>query len=303
MLEFSENKSFRVLRIYESLQKGEILNKNELSEKFGVTPKTIQRDIDEIRTYLQLTDSENDEQVKYDRIKKGYYLKNMQKTALTPPEKLAICKVLLESRGFCKKELDILIDKLISKTDKDEHIYDMILNEKFYYTELQHGKPLIDKIFDLSKNIVENQILEIEYTKKDSTDTRKHLIKPVSLMFSEYYFYVIAFMADGTKDFPTVFRVDRIASFKCTGERFSIPYKDRFSDGEFRKRVPFMYTGELKIVTFLYKGASIEAVLDRLPTAQILDDKDGVYKVRAEVYGDGIFMWLRSQGESVEILN
>lgn len=54
---------------------------------------------------------------------------------------------------------------------------------------------------------------------------------------------------------------------------------------------------------FRYKGLSIESVLDRLPTAKILSHskKDG-YTVSAEVYGDGIDMWLRSQGDTVELL-
>lgn len=43
-------------------------------------------------------------------------------------------------------------------------------------------------------------------------------------MFSEYYFYLISFMSYDRKDFPTVFRIDRIADFKGLGEKFHIPY-------------------------------------------------------------------------------
>jgi hypothetical protein len=61
-----------------------------------------------------------------------------------------------------------------------------------------------------------------------------------------------------------------------------------------------MYPGELRRVTFKFKGDSIEAVLDRLPTAEILEQlEDGTYTVTAEVYGKGIDMWLRSQGDFV----
>ena len=121
-------------------------------------------------------------------------------------------------------------------------------------------------------------------------------------MFSEYYFYLIAFIADDSKKYPTVFRIDRVENIKGTKEKFSVPYKDRFDDGEFRKRVQFMYSGELKRVTFEYYGENIDSVLDRLPTAEILNKKDGVYTIRVEVYGDGIYMWLRSQGDRVKII-
>ena len=56
-----------------------------------------------------------------------------------------------------------------------------------------------------------------------------------------------------------------------------------------------MYSGELRRVKFAYSGPSIEAVLDRLPTAEILAEKGGCYTVSAEAYGNGIDMWLKGQ--------
>ena len=61
-----------------------------------------------------------------------------------------------------------------------------------------------------------------------------------------------------------------------------------------------MYGGKLKKVKFRYSGSDIDAVLDRLPTAEIIDEENGVYTVRAEVFGEGIDMWMRSQGNSIE---
>ena len=133
--------------------------------------------------------------------------------------------------------------------------------------------------------------------------TKERLVKPVAIMFSEYYFYLIAFMADNTKEFPTVFRIDRMQNIKGTKQIFDIPYRDKFNDGEFRKRVQFMYSGELKKVTFEYSGENVDSVLDRLPTAEIIGQKDGIYTFRAEVYGYGIKMWLLSQGSKIKVLS
>ena len=63
-----------------------------------------------------------------------------------------------------------------------------------------------------------------------------------------------------------------------------------------------MYGGKLQKVKFRYSGLDIDAVLDRLPIAKILDEEDGVYTVSAEVFGKGIDMWLRSQGDNVQII-
>lgn len=106
-------------------------------------------------------------------------------------------------------------------------------------------------------------------------------------------------MTLSTTFFPTIYRMDRIKELKVLNERFHIPYRDRFEEGEFRKRVQFMYGGKLQKVKFQYSGSDIDAVLDRLPTAEVLSEKDGVYTVRAEVFGKGINMWLRSQGENI----
>ena len=86
-------------------------------------------------------------------------------------------------------------------------------------------------------------------------------------------------------------------------ERFHIPYSSRFEEGEFRKRIQFMYGGELKRVKFKYTGTDIDAILDRLPTAKIVTEDNGAYIVFSEVFGTGIDMWLRSQGDYIEIID
>ncbi|SFC55763.1 hypothetical protein SAMN02910398_02556 [Butyrivibrio sp. YAB3001] len=63
-----------------------------------------------------------------------------------------------------------------------------------------------------------------------------------------------------------------------------------------------MRGGKLRKVRFEYSGYAVEAVLDRLPTAQIINEYEGKYTVEAEVFGDGIDMWLKSQGENVQVL-
>ena len=62
---------------------------------------------------------------------------------------------------------------------------------------------------------------------------------------------------------------------------------NRFQEGEFRKRVQFMFGGKLQEGIFNYKGYSIEAVLDKLPTAKIEKEDNGVYTISAEVFGKG----------------
>ncbi|WNS41539.1 WYL domain-containing protein [Paenibacillus sp. MMS20-IR301] len=303
-LDFNGNKGFRLLNMHELLNRGELIKKAELAERYGVTEKTIQRDIDELRVYLADTRfAEGEVSIKYDRIRSGYYLVRMEREWITNEEVLAICKILLESRAFCKEELDTLVVKLLAQVTSNDRkqVENMIRNEQFYYVPLRHGKKLLAAIWELSQYITHHEVIRISYVRQDGVE-RAHEVKPVAIMFSEYYFYLIAFMADDRHGFPTVFRIDRIESLQGTGIKFKVPYKDKFNDGEFRKRVQFMYSGELQRVKFKFSGTSIEAVLDKLPTAQILSENEGVYVISVETYGNGVDMWIRGQGEKVEVL-
>ena len=53
---------------------------------------------------------------------------------------------------------------------------------------------------------------------------------------------------------------------------------------------------------FKYSGNDVDSVLDRLPTAEIVGEDDGIYTISAEVFGKGIDMWLRSQGNKVKVV-
>lgn len=301
--DYNGNKGFRLLNIYERLNKGELVNKETLANDFGVSMKTIQRDIDDLRAYLAETHfMESGVSIKYDKARNSYYLVRMEREWLTNEEVLALCKILLESRAFCKDEMNALMSKIIMQSTPNDRkfVEEIIRGEYRSYIPLQHNKPLLEPVWKVSEFIRGQKEMSFNYERQDKK-VRSKIAKPVAVMFSEFYFYMIAYVSDDQRNIPIVFRIDRMSDVKATGATFRIPYRDRFNDGEFRKRVQFMYSGELKTVRFRYSGVP-EAILDRLPTAQIISEKDGVYTISAETYGDGIYMWLRSQGDLVEIL-
>ncbi len=297
-----ENKGQRLLGIYHRLSRGELISKEVLAREYGVTEKSIQRDIDDIRSYLAGERDEGAADICYDRQAKGYRLEEEESRCLTRKEILAMAKILLESRAFAKEELHTILDKLIEACPKEGRkvVEDMIRNETFCYVPPRHGKKLLDALWDISLFIKNREIIRFSYKRQDGAE-KEHTAKPVALLFSEFYFYLVAYKEEET-EFPTIFRVDRIGTMEKTGNHFQVPYQDRFKDGEFRKRVQFMYPGVLRRVTFIYSGPSVEAVLDRLPTARILSHKDDVYTLTAEAYGKGLDMWLGSQEKWVKVL-
>ena len=310
------DKISRVLQLYTRLCEGEVINKANEAQKYGVTERSIQRDIDDVRAFLD-NDAERTgivNSVIYDYKSRGYKLDQVYNLKLDNSEILAICKILLEARAFSKEVVQEMLDKLISccvPKSNQERVKDLIRNEAFHYIEPRHGSEFIDKIWDIGQAVRESRLIEVDYLRLKDKQVVKRKLRPVAILFSEYYFYLTAFIDDKeTRDhfdvindsFPTIYRIDRIQSMKILDEKFHIPYSSRFEEGEFRKRIQFMYGGRLERVKFEYSGLDINCILDRLPTAQILDEHDGVYTVQAEVFGKGIDMWLRSQGDSIKLI-
>lgn len=299
-----DTKVNRILHIYDCFRNGEIVNKSKLASLFGVNEKSIQRDLDDIRSYLENNiDILGNSSIEYDRKNRGYILKRNDTEIINRADILALTKILLESRAFCKEELEHLISTLLGQVDKkqSQYIKEIIGNERFNYVPLRHNKKLLSTLWQLSEFISFKKSISIRYIKADGCEVER-IINPVGIIFSEYYFYLIADIEKSKYDMPAVFRIDRIVEYKDTGKRFKVSTADRFEDGEYRKRVQFMYPGELMRVKFEYSGKSIDAILERLPTSKIIDEYEDKHLIEAEVYGKGIMMWILSQGSKIKVI-
>lgn len=309
MENMTDAKSARLLVIYSRLANGEVIPKMELSEQYHVSDRSIQRDMESLRCFIANQSLPQD--IIYDYKMRGYRLVNNLPKGLTNSEVLAVYKILLESRSMRRDEMLPILDKLINCAVPEESrraVVELIANEKHHYIEPHHGRSILNGLWEIGQAIKQHQYMEIEYERMKGPKCVRRRIQPVGIMFSEYYFYLTAFLEDKTDFenpddlFPTIYRIDRIQSFRVLDEHFHVPYKDRFEEGEFRKRVQFMYGGKLERIRFRYTGPSIEAVLDRLPTAEVVSEDNEGWTVSAEVFGKGIDMWLRSQGDYVRVI-
>ena len=302
----------RVLVIYSKLMNGEIVNKYEEAEYFGVDPRSIQRDINDLRCFFadnaDLDESCNE--LVYDRQLNGYHLVGSDMTALTNSEALAVCKILLGSRAFTKNEMTPIINKLLTccvKPKNKRMVNDLISNEPYHYTELNHHKRFVNNMWEIGDAVQQHLCMKIIYTRQDGTDV-KRIVQPIGIMFSAFYFYLAAFNESidrekelrGTDDsFPTIYRIDRIQSFEVLNKHFNIQYESSSEENELHESTQFMCGVNPKRIKFLYKGKDPEPILDRFPTAKIIKKTDEGYVISAEVFGDGADMWVRSQEDMV----
>ncbi len=307
----------RLLAMYAQLAEGKPLYKAREAVKYNCSLRSIQRDIEDLRSFFADRSETTGvvQELIYDRKLNAYRLVPPLRNLLTNEETFAVLKVLLESRSLTKAELFPILEKLISccvPPDNRRQVTDLIANEKYHYVEPRHKKEILEKMWNLSAAIRAHKEIKITYMRQSGDDVSR-VLKPVGIMFSEFYFYLVGFIDKENQlekikfevendPFPTIYRIDRIKEYVVTDTHFNVPYQNRFEEGEFRKRVQFMYGGKLQKIKFWYKGPSVEAVLDRLPTAKILQHNGKGYLISAEVFGKGINMWLRSQGDMVEMV-
>lgn len=98
-INFKENKGGYLLAVYVSLRKGEEIQKVKLAQRYCVTEKTIQRDIEDLHAYLADCHTVDGEAaLVYDRVWGSYYLTYTESEFLENSDVLAICKILRKSR-------------------------------------------------------------------------------------------------------------------------------------------------------------------------------------------------------------
>lgn len=310
------SKSSRVLELYSMLLKGQILRKQDLAEYYGVNSKSIQRDIELIRSFLADTALQQGlyQTIVYDSKEKGYKLTSEKNSYLSEGEMLAVCKILIESRAFSKEVVTSLLNTILNLTispNSQKQIKDYIGNELFNYRDLTHPSINTNMLWEISEAIQKHKYVEVTYRRLKNEDVVKRKIMPVGIIFSEFYFYLLGDIGDKAKrdsfqkkedPYPTIYRIDRIQALKVLDEQFSVEYSERFQTGQYKNRVQYMFGGEIQIIEFKYYGPSIEAVLDKLPMAEVIEEKEGYYTIRAETFGKGILMWLLSQGSNVEVI-
>lgn len=300
--EVEYTKQERVLSIFFRALRGESLPVRQLADDFGTSTKSITRDLNDIKAFFaDNRELAGNSELVYSYQSKSYHL-NME-DFLSNRELLSLVEVIIGARAFAKEEVLQLVAKLkrFASTEDRPLLDELVRNELYYYSEVKHHcESVQDTLWQLAHCIRERREISIEYYRTDRACVT-HRLRPASVMFTDFYFYLIAFPTDGDLEKPLYFRVDRIRKITIHRKRNTLQDTPSFNEGELRQRSLFMWPGKLRTIRFEFTGPSVQAVLDKLPTSKIIEAQDGRYLVEAVVYGDGIKMWLLSQGSWVRV--
>ena len=298
------NKQYRILEIFFRGLRGEDISVQSLANEYDVSTKSISRSITELKNFL----ADNRELVGNTELQYSYkdkcYRLYMEEF-LTSRELFALVEVMIGARAFSHTELLELVSKLKGFTTPQDSkkLNELIRKELYHYPEVKHDcESVQDNLWQLIGCITEKKEISIDYYKMDRSFVT-HRLCPVTVMFTDYYFYLIAFKSDDLQK-PLYFRVDRIKNITEHRKRFNQAEIPDFDEGLLRQRSLFMWPGPLRNIRFEFSGPSVQAVLDKLPTAKIVERLgNNKYLIEAETYGDGIKMWLLSQGAWVKVVS
>lgn len=300
----SFQKKNRLLNIFFRAIKGEDISIKRMAQEYQVSEKSIRRDINEIKDFL----SENRDLVgnidfEYYYEKKAYRLN--REDLFSIQELIGIIKVLIGSRAFGKIEILDMITKLKKFTSyQDRQMIERLIDKEIYhYNEVNRDcESVIENLWDLTRAINENKEVTIFYYKMERKRVERRL-KPLAIIFSEYYFYLIAYDSSDTSYRPKYYRVDRMAKIVNHRSHFKIPKEYVFDEGALREKIQYMFPGEERKIRFEFRGPSVQAILDRIPTARVIRVENDCKVIEAKIYGEGIKMYLLSQGSWVKVLS
>ena len=190
-------KASRILKIYTDLINGEIVSKNEAVEKYGVSPRTIQRDIDSIRDFLGENSETGFGQIVHSKRLGGYVMKYSGSSVLSDEEMFILQKLLYKTDPQRRTELLKAIDKLIDGKQEE------------------HGADISEKLSDFRRAVKEKRYVCIKYRRPDGEILSKRIM-PMDIAVENS----VASVVDSSGKEPELYSIDCIDEYKISDKTF-----------------------------------------------------------------------------------
>ena len=257
-----------------------------LADRFSVSVRTIQRDIDILSVAgIPVTSSKGPSG--------GYSLMDnykLDKTFLKKDEMRILTDLLTGLENLLSQVGFRDIKEKVNAITKDESCFSAKIRFDFM-PWLPHHK-IQDKLIQISEAIESNRLIEIQYRDQKGKETLRK-IEPCQLVMKDYAWYLYGYCMN-RKDFR-YFKVMRIGQFKLTEESFEprqLPDEEPFADLQ----------DKLINIKLLLRNKAIGRADDYFPVKDIKYEKDFI--IVQTQYPDDIWLQqvLLSFGKDVEVL-
>lgn len=295
------NSMQRILHITQMLKSGEKLTVDQLCTEFNKHRETIKRDLRIIRNSV-----ENEGSILvYDHHHKTYELQ-LSSSRLSTAQIYTMLAVLHGTRALNNEEFSLMEDnmtQLLPSAEKKQ--LQKLLTSFRYHYKAATSDPMLHLIGEILESIRTQTALDIVYI--NAKKEEKHMrIAPYTLVFDENYFYVISRIINQTEENLYNLRVDRIAKYAWTTQKFTVNQSgnDFFKPGEYANIAAKMYSGDRLIKIKLRVQHEVTSYFeDKFPVHTLLAKTKSDCTYEFIVMNDeGALYWILSQRDRVEVL-
>lgn len=295
------DKITRLLLMFSKLLNGEEINKTIFCFENDCSPRTFDRDIEDIRLYL--SESFSSAELRYKRSSNTYFIDCARRKPLEPMEYLLIERILKDSKILRKDEFDALSLHLLENTEKAKNLEGERKAVCSKYISPLHNKALIKMNGDLENIIRTKKCIKIHYIKSTGEKIDQNIL-PCDVKYDLGNLYLIGYRMETEEEYPAYYRLDRISSFEILNSQ-SIDdqnrvrkYFDRYANGIIQ-----MYGGFFIEIGLQCVNAFYPYIYDKFRNVEIVtkDEQNTVLKLK--VFEDGFIKWLMSQStDMVKVL-
>jgi predicted DNA-binding transcriptional regulator YafY len=283
-IEVQNLKITRLLGIVTILLNRETVTAKELADRFGISTRTIYRDIDVLSSagVPVYTNKGNSGGIS---LLEGYTL---NKALLSKSESEGMLLALKTMGATSYPEADAIIDKLGS-IFKNNQANDWIEVDFEGWSSKVNEHNKFSKIRDA---IINNQVIGFDYVNGNGSKSSR-FVEPVKLIFNAYTWYLIAYCL--LRNTHRMFRLSRIKNVEITGQHFT---KREIQDHENQisqaPLVELQLRCDAKVLNRLY---------DTFDDDCISNNDDGSYNLTVTMpEDDWVYGYIMSFGSNAEVL-
>ncbi|MEG1255777.1 YafY family protein [Clostridium sp.] len=279
----------RLVSIIMILNNKDRVTAKELSEKFEVSTKTIQRDIEIIeRAGIPI--------VSYKGHDGGYGIIDgykVNKSFMTSEEVILLKKLLTGiNKSYENKEAEALINKLdVIKAEKHSSLNDRLVID---FSRWGNREALNNKISIIDESIINSNLVEFTYTNGSGENTSR-IVEPYKILFKSLTWYVYGFCT--LKNEMRIFKVNRMENIQVKEEKFI--YRENIIEELFVEKEV-----EKNDITIKLSSKVKEIIRDSFEEYDVIEEDENFIIANIRIpYSNWVEGMILSFGESIEVLS
>ena len=291
------DKITRLLILYSSLINGDKINKTMFCFENDCSPRSFDRDIEDIRLFLSEVYSVSE--LKYNRMNNMYYIEGSKKQKLEVMEYLFIEKILQDVSVLRNDEFSVLKSHLLMNTrDTSKLLVSSKINSR--YKTPAHNKAILKIYGDLELAIRNSKYIRMVY-QDDIGEKNISNMTPCSIRYQAGHLYFIGY----TEEDKTVnIKLEQIYSFEVLREQ-TIDERKKV-DGYIKayvERGSLDFGGDSTEITVECGSNDYKRLCNNFSNVKVLHKLDNRVKIRFDSSEEKFICWyFEHWSESVTII-